>query len=330
MNTPNQELPSLKHPVATLEFKVSQELAGIRFDHFLVQCVANTSRSNLIQSIRLGLILVDGTKKKSSYRLKNDEVVSGTVYRAPVPELIAQKIPFDIIFEDEFLLIISKPPGLVVHPAAGNPDGTLVNGLLYHCQEIADVGDDQIRPGIVHRLDKNTSGIMVVAKTAQCHRLLVDAFKERSIDKEYLALVFGVLEQKNGRIVAPISRHSVHRQKMAVCDEGKGRYAASMWQVLEEYSEGCSLARVQIETGRTHQIRVHMASLGHPIAGDTLYGRARNTREYPRQMLHAHSLCFTHPITGKRLAFLAPIWSDFQEILNQLRSGEYEKIMDIT
>jgi len=329
MTTSSLNLPSKNPPKATLEFKVSQELAGIRFDHFLVQCVADTSRSNLIQSIRLGLILVDGKKKKSSYRLKTNELISGTVYKAAAPELIAQKIPFDIIFEDEFLLILSKPPGIVVHPAAGNPDGTLVNGLLYHCQEIVGVGD-QIRPGIVHRLDKDTSGIMVVAKTAQCHRLLVDAFKERTVDKEYLALVFGFLEQKNGRVVAPINRHSVHRQKMAVCEEGKGRYAASTWQVVEEYSEGCSLVRVQIETGRTHQIRVHMAFLGHPVAGDALYGRARNTREYPRQMLHAHSLCFTHPITGQRLDFQAPLWSDFQEILNQLRTGEYEKIMDIT
>ncbi len=326
MTSPLSDTNSQQKNSAALNFFVSAGQAGVRFDHFLVQFVSESSRSNLVQSIRLGLIQVDGKKKKSSYRLKVGEQVSGTVFQASPLELIPQKVPFEILFEDDSLLILSKPPGIVVHPAIGNPDGTLVNGLLYHCQEIAEVGD-QIRPGIVHRLDKDTSGIMVVAKTALCHRLLVDAFKSRTVDKEYLAIVFGVLGQRTGRIVAPIGRHSVHRQKMAVCEEGRGRYAASSWQVLEEYAEGCSLVRVCIETGRTHQIRVHMASLGHPVAGDALYGRARNTREFPRQMLHAHSLSLLHPITGRKLAFSAPLWQDFQDILDQLRMQEYEEIL---
>ncbi|HIQ36792.1 MAG TPA: RluA family pseudouridine synthase [Desulfocapsa sulfexigens] len=328
MTSPHLDISSEKHPAAALEFQVPVELAGIRFDHYLVQCVADTSRSNLILSIRLGLILVDGKKKKSSYRLKTGELISGTVFQPAAPKLVAQEVPFDILFEDDSLLVISKPPGIVVHPGAGNPDGTLVNGLLYHCQDIADVGD-QIRPGIVHRLDKDTSGIMVIAKTALCHRMLVDAFKERNVHKEYLALVFGIFKKKKGRIVAPISRHSVNRQKMTVCDEGRGRYAASTWQVVEEYSEGCSLVRVQIETGRTHQIRVHMAFLGHPVAGDTLYGRAGNIRKYPRQMLHAQSLHFTHPVTGNELTFSASLWSDFREIVEQLRLEEYETFKDL-
>ena len=329
MTSPDLSISSSNIPTATLEVKVSAAMAGIRFDHFLMQCITGSSRSTLNQSIRLGLMLVDGQKKKSSYRLKTDEFISGTVFQAAAPEVIAQKVPFDILFEDDSLLILSKPPGIVVHPGAGNPDFTLVNGLLYHCQEIADVGN-QIRPGIVHRLDKDTSGIMVVAKTTTCHRLLVDAFKDRTVDKEYIALVYGFLEQKHGRIVAAISRHPKHRKKMSVCDEGKGRYAASNWQVLEEYSEGCSLVRVKIETGRTHQIRVHLSSLGHPVAGDTLYGRSRNTRNYPRQMLHAHRLSFLHPITGEQLSFSAPVWQDFQEILEKLRCKEYEKIVKIT
>lgn len=329
MTTPDLSISFSDNPGGTLEVRVSAEMAGIRFDHFLMQCIADSSRSSLTQSIRLGLMLVDGQKKKSSYRLKTDEFISGTVFQAAAPEVIAQKVPFDILFEDAFLIILSKPPGIVVHPGAGNPDSTLVNGLLYHCREIADVGN-QIRPGIVHRLDKDTSGIMVVAKTATCHRLLVDAFKDRTVDKEYIALIFGFLEQKNGRIVAAISRHPKHRQKMTVCDEGKGRYAASSWQVLEEYSEGCSLVRVQIETGRTHQIRVHLSSLGHPVTGDMLYGRARNTRNYPRQMLHAYRLFFIHPITGEQLAFSAPVWQDFQEILDKLRCQKYEKIAEFT
>lgn len=308
---------------------VSAEQAGIRLDHFLVQFIPGTSRSHLIQSIRLGLILVDGKKKKSSYRLKTGEQVCGSLYQVPTIKLVAQKIPFDILFEDDSILILSKPPGIVVHPANGNPDGTLVNGLLYHCQALAEVGD-HIRPGIVHRLDKDTSGIMVVAKTSQCHRLLVDAFKARTVDKEYLAIVFGIPEQQKGRIVKPIGRHPVHRQKMTVCDEKRGRYAASNWQVVEEYTEeGCSLVKVYIETGRTHQIRVHMASLGHPVAGDSLYGRARNTRTFPRQMLHAHSLSLAHPLTGEKLTFTAPLWSDFREIVEQLRMCDYNKLDSI-
>lgn len=329
MNSPNLKKSFSVDSAEILELQVSAELAGNRFDHFLVQLIPGTSRSNLIQSIRLGLLLVDGSKKKSSYRLKRDELISGTLYQPPPLELIPQDVPFDILFEDEFLLIISKPPGIVVHPANGNPDGTLVNGLLHHCLEIAEVGD-HIRPGIVHRLDKDTSGIMVVAKTANCHRLLVDAFKERIVEKEYLALVFGIMNQSTGRIVAPIGRHPVNRQKMTVCEEGRGRYAASNWKLLETYSEACSLLKVGIETGRTHQIRVHLASLGFPVAGDTLYGRARNTRIYPRQMLHAYRLRLLHPITEEELSFTAPPWEDFQEILDQLRAGECEVIRDLS
>lgn len=318
MTTHPSAPPFVTASTAEICFQVSLEQAGIRFDHLLVQRIPEISRALLIQSIRLGLLLVDGEKKKSSYRLKAGERIRGTLFQPAPPELIAEEIPFDILFEDEFLLLLSKPPGLVVHPASGNPSGTLVNGLLHHCRSIVGVGDE-LRPGIVHRLDKETSGVMVVAKSEKCHRLLSEAFKARTVEKEYLALVRGTLGQKKGRIVAPIGRHPVHRQKMAV-NEKKGRYAASNWRVVEEYDAGYSLVQVQIETGRTHQIRVHMASLGHPVAGDKVYGGGGGGQSFPRQMLHAHKLSLLHPLTGERLSLTAPLWSDFQKALDELRN----------
>jgi 23S rRNA pseudouridine1911/1915/1917 synthase len=321
MNTSSSNSVSPEQATPVVNLQVTSEYGGSRFDHFLVQFVPEVSRNHLIQSIRQGLLSVDGKKKKSSYRLKAGENISGTIFQPSPPLLVAQKVPFDILLEDEYLLILSKPPGIVVHPGSGNPDGTLVNGLLYHCEEIADVGD-QIRPGIVHRLDKDTSGIMVVAKTVKSHQLLVDAFKARSVQKEYLALVYGVFQQSGGRVVAPIGRHPVHRQKMTVVQEGRGRYAASSWELIEKLESGLSLIRVRIETGRTHQIRVHMASLGHPVAGDRLYGRARNTVHFPRQMLHAHTLSFIHPILGTELAVSAPLWPDFQGALDALHTRD--------
>lgn len=321
MMSPTSPAVSQGQGTPALDLSVPPEHVGSRFDHFLVQCVPDISRSHLVQSIRQGLLRVDGETRKSSYRLKAGEHISGTIFQPSPPNLIPQKVDFDILLEDDSLLIIAKPPGIVVHPASGNPDGTLVNGLLHHCREIGEVGD-RVRPGIVHRLDKDTSGIMVVAKTDRCHQLLVDLFKSRKVDKEYLALVYGVFSERSGRIVAPIARHPVHRQKMWVCEEGRGRYAASSWQVVEEFGTSLSLLRVRIETGRTHQIRVHMASLSHPLAGDSLYGRGRQNEPYPRQMLHAHRLSFVHPISGKKLTMTAPLWPDFEQVLATLRSNE--------
>ncbi len=324
MITPPLEQANTKQS-AVINIEVSSAHNGSRFDHFLVQHISGSSRNLLNQSIRRGLIRVNGAEKKSSYKLKAGEILTGTLYVPAAPTLKPQKIPFPILYEDDDLLIISKPPGLVVHPAHGNPDGTLVNGLLYYCQEIAGVGDD-VRPGIVHRLDKDTSGIMVVAKTVQSHVLLSEEFKARTVDKEYLALVRGIFKEKNGRIVANIGRHPINRKKMAVCEEGHGRYAVSNWQVLEEYAGLWSLVRVKIETGRTHQIRVHMISLGHPVAGDKLYGRGRDAMQFPRQMLHAHRLQLPHPVTKEIISFTAPLWDDFKEKVDELRLAEYTVI----
>jgi len=297
-------------------FHVNTEQAGCRLDHFLVRAVPEVSRSVLAESIRGGLIKVDSLQRKSSYCLKAGECVAGSLFVAPAMDLLPEQIAFEILFEDPHLLVLSKPPGLVVHPGSGNPAGTLANGLLYHCQTIVGVGDDVIRPGIVHRLDKDTSGLMVVAKEEGVHRKLVDAFKARLVDKRYLALLHGIPERKQGRIVASIGRHPVHRQKMAIRENG--RHAVTNWQVLQEFSAGFSLVQLQIETGRTHQIRVHMASIGHPVAGDMVYRGGRGTRKFPRQLLHSAQLRFVHPVTGEELVFSAPLWPDFSLIVDQL------------
>ncbi len=293
---------------------------GLRLDQFLVIHFVEYSRNQLVAAIRGGSVLVDGLPKKSSYRLKSGEQVlfSAPSLASPSP-LVPEQIDFPILYEDEDLLVLVKPPGLVVHPGNGNHTGTLVHGLLYYCQAFANVGGDSLRPGIVHRLDKDTSGVMVVAKHEQSHRLLVDMFAHRQLDKEYLALVCGTPQREAGEVIAPIGRHPVHRQKMAVVEQG-GRYAASFWRVQRRFKQ-YTLVRVKIETGRTHQIRVHLASCGMPVAGDLLYGGSRVRREnelFPRQMLHAHRLSFSHPLTKKPLDMVAEPWPDMLQALEKL------------
>ena len=300
------------------EVTIDTGLTGMRLDQFLAHHLPSISRALIISSIRDGLILVDGVHRKSSYRLKANEILAGSVEGKPAIDVLPEHINLTILYEDDALLLISKPPGLIVHPGSGNHHGTLVNGLVYYCQSIANVGDS-LRPGIVHRLDKDTSGIMVVAKTANAHSLLVDCFKNRQLQKEYLALLHGVMKQKTGRIVAPIGRHPVQRQKMAIRPTG-GKHAASCWEVVDEFDNAFSLVKVTIETGRTHQIRVHMAHLGFPVVGDTVYGAGKDNSPFPRQMLHASRLVFRHPLSAVLIDINAPVWPDFAEILNAFGS----------
>ena len=262
-------------------------------EQFLSHHLPLISRAQVISSIRKGLIFVDGVQRKSSYRLKEKETLHGSIESKPEIDVLPEKINFSVLYEDDSLLLISKPPGLVVHPGSGNLHGTLVNGLVFHCRAIADVGDS-LRPGIVHRLDKDTSGIMVIAKTDNVHRALVDKFKNRRLQKEYLALLHGILKKKTGRIVAPIGRHPVQRQKMAIRPTG-GKHAASSWQTVQEFGNRFSLVKITIETGRTHQIRVHMAHLGCPVVGDQVYGAGKDNGDFPRQLLHASRLVFSSP-----------------------------------
>jgi 23S rRNA pseudouridine1911/1915/1917 synthase len=311
-----QSLAPLDLQQDTFEISVELVQTGMRLDQFVALAVPEMSRSAVTAAIRSGSITVDGILKKSSYRLKSGELVRGTVEpSAATIEVQPEKIDFPILHEDDHLLVICKPPGVVVHPGAGNRSGTLVSGLVHYCSSITGVGDGA-RPGIVHRLDKDTSGVMLIAKTDLSHRRLVDAFKSHHIVKEYLALVHGVVAEENGRIVAPIGRHPVQRKKMAVLHD-TGRHAASSWQVIATFEKRYSLLKIIIETGRTHQIRVHFAHLGYPVAGDRLYGGVRDNHRFCRQMLHAFRLSFPHPVHDEVFTCVAPLWEDFAWVLKE-------------
>ncbi len=300
-----------------IDLTVPKELSGVRLDHFLVQtCPEHYSRSQIVNAIKAGLITVNHKTAKQSYRLHAEDHIEGKLVlpgngAPPTP----QDVPFDIMYEDDDLIVVDKPAGLVVHPGSGNPDKTLVNGLIHRFNELKVIGDQQ-RPGIVHRLDKDTSGLLVVARSQQAHAKLSAAFKERAVDKQYITLVHGSPDDENGNIVMPIGRHPVHRQKMTVREIG-GRFAASNWKVLKRFGR-FTLLEVTIETGRTHQIRVHLSAIGYPVVGDQLYGGSRDNTDFDRQLLHAWRLRFRQPFSGVMLKFEAPLPADFQRSIDRL------------
>ncbi len=295
---------------ALLTFTLDRRAA--RLDQFLAAAHPAISRSRWKQLIEAGHVVLNG----APVRKPNTALAPGDalVCTLPDPEpagLVPAAIPLDILHEDADLVVLNKPAGLVVHPAPGHAAGTLVNALLHHCADLQGIGGE-LRPGIVHRLDKDTSGVLVVAKNEPTHAALVAQFAAHTVEKEYLALVWGAPAKKSGTVDLPIGRHPVHRQKMAVT--AKGRTAVTRYEILAA-GPRAALLRVRIETGRTHQIRVHLARLGHPVVGDTTYGRARPGLPpglvIPRQMLHAHRLRFTHPRSGRSLEFTAPPPPDF-------------------
>ena len=299
-------------------YTVEERFHDLRLDQFLARSHPQFSRSQLTESIKAGQILVNGGRVKPGYRLKVGDLVEGTIELIVEPLIPQpQEVAFEVLEQDPHFLIIAKPPGLVVHPGSGNIDKTLVNGLLFRYGNFNGVGDAS-RPGIVHRLDKDTSGVMVVARSAAAHANLVAQFKGRQVQKIYLALVIGVLEEEAGRVVAPIGRHPVHRQKMAIRDSD-GRFAASTWKISKKYAHH-TLVEVKIETGRTHQIRLHLAHLGFPVAGDQLYGPSRDHTGFPRQMLHSWKLSFAHPLSGRRVDAQAELPDDFAAVLERLEA----------
>lgn len=294
---------------------VEQGQHGGRLDAFLAEQVTEVSRSHWKTLIQAGQVTVNGMNCKPNQKMNSGDIIEWTLPEQAPETTLPEDIPLNILYEDDAVVVLNKPPGRVVHPAVGNETGTLVNALLFHdpAFELLE------RAGIVHRLDKDTSGVMVVAKTKEAMVELKRQFKARETEKEYLTLVWGE-PPPSGRIETLIGRHPVHRKKMAVLTEN-GRTAVSNYETLERFGE-VSLVRVRIETGRTHQIRVHMAHLGHPVVGDAVYGRARRHTlpEKPgRQMLHACRLAFNHPETGKRLSFEAPLFEDISRLLERLR-----------
>ncbi|MBM9616063.1 RluA family pseudouridine synthase [Desulfobulbus rhabdoformis] len=298
---------------------VAASEAGLRLDRFLTSNFPEHSRSSLNKLIASADVRVNEQTVKAGYRLREGDSVCIEFPVLKDEPLSPEKIDFPVLFEDEHLLVISKPPGLVVHPACGHQSGTLVHGLLYHCHELPSL--DGERPGIVHRLDKDTSGIMLVAKDEFCLRTLMVDFKDRRIHKTYQALLLRSPRDPQGRIVQPLGRHPVDRKKMAV-RPADGKYAASNWQITEVFANGWCFAQIGIETGRTHQIRVHMAWVKAPVLGDRLYGGSVSQQSgyhVGRQMLHASILQFTHPIHGKAMSFTAPLWNDMQTLLDTLR-----------
>ena len=305
-------------PIIEEQLRFDQVTPGQRLDKWLAERLPDHSRTEIQRWIREGLVRVNGRASKPGYKLEPGDVVEVDV-PAPVPyeEIKPEPIPLNILYEDDDLLVIDKPAGMVVHPAPGHTSGTLVNAILYHCPDLRGVGGVE-RPGIVHRLDKDTSGLILVAKHDRAHRELQRQFKEREIEKAYLALVEGHLQPKEGRIEAPIGRDKRHRKRMAVIRDG--REAVTEYRVIAYYDD-YTLVEVYPLTGRTHQIRVHFAFIGHPLVGDTVYGR-RKQRLKPwlkRQFLHAHRLRFRLPRTGEWVEFTSPLPEDLQAVLDKLQ-----------
>lgn len=298
-----------------LSFVVPPEETGTRLDVFLARH-AELSRARVQKLIEAGEITVNGRPERANYRLREGDRLLGHAPPPVEPKAVPQDIPLDVVYEDQDVLVLNKPAGLVVHPAPGHPGGTLVNALLHHCPDLAGIGG-VLRPGIVHRLDRDTTGLLAVAKNDLAHRGLVEQLKRREVHRTYLALVHGQVAEPAGVVQAAIGRDPRNRQRMAVV-ERNGREAVTRYRVLERWAD-FTLLEVRLETGRTHQIRVHMAYLGHPVVGDPVYGRRQNPWGLRRQLLHAYRLEFAHPRSGKPMRFTAPLPQHFRAVLAGLR-----------
>ncbi|MBX3009895.1 MAG: RluA family pseudouridine synthase [Caldilineaceae bacterium] len=319
-----------------LTFTISPTVVGQRLDRWLAEALPDRSRSEVQRWIKEGDVLVDQASAKASQRLEDGQQIEVRIpLPAATPKVQPQALVLPLLFEDDDLLIIDKPAGMVVHPAPGHEEGTLVNAILHHCPNLEGVGGER-RPGIVHRLDKETSGVLVVAKHDRAHRYLQEQFKARTVYKEYLALLEGRIAPPQGRIIAPIGRHPFERKRQAVLPvdpntgQTQGREAITDYWLLADYTlpvrennatAHFSSVRVVLHTGRTHQIRVHFAWRKHPVVGDTLYGYRKPRLPLERQFLHAHRLRLRLPSSGEEREFVAPLPADLQQVLTLLQSN---------
>ena len=291
------------------------DLENVRLDAYISSKVTNLSRTNVQRLIEEGNILVNGQKKKISYKVQIGDNIEINIPEAKETRIKAENIPVEVVYEDNDIIVVNKPKGMVVHPANGNPDGTLVNAIMAMCKgSLSGIGGE-IRPGIVHRLDKDTSGLLIVAKNDLAHINMSNQIKDRQVKKIYIALVKGNINENEATINMPIGRSTKDRKKMAVRKDGKE--AITHFKVLKRY-KNYTLLEVKIDTGRTHQIRVHMAEIGHPVVGDMVYSKGKNEFGVEGQMLHSKSLDFKHPITGKEMHLEAKLPEYFEKVLEKL------------
>ncbi len=299
-------------------FLADETQVGVRIDAFVAEAAESLTRSAVQKLIEDGCITVNQKTVPKNYKLRAGDSVAVHIPEPVAAEALPENIPLDIVYEDDDLLVVNKPRGMVVHPAAGNYTGTLVNALLYHCGDSLSGINGVVRPGIVHRIDKDTSGLLIVAKNDFAHQHLAEQIKAHSFTRKYRAVVCGNIKTDEGTIDAPIGRHPTDRKKMTVTHQN-ARNAVTHYKVLERLA-GYTYLELTLETGRTHQIRVHMASIGHPVAGDPVYGGKNYLKKLDGQCLHAFYIAFVHPRSGETLAFSAPLPDYFEDFLNTLRN----------
>ncbi len=298
------------------EYTVTEEQAGTRLDVLISSLISDLTRTRVQKLVAAGEITVNGKPSKSNYKVRAEDRISVKIPEPEILEVEAEDIPLDIVYEDKDLIVVNKPQGMVVHPAAGNYSGTLVNALLEHCKDLSGI-NGVIRPGIVHRIDKDTSGLLVAAKNDRSHLNLAEQIKRHQAARKYIALVHGNITEPGGVIDAPIGRDPRNRKKMAVVTRNS-KPAVTRYRVLERFGE-YTLVECSLETGRTHQIRVHMAYLGHPVAGDPVYGPKKNPLGLKGQALHAFSLAFRHPSSKEPMKFQVDLPPYFKELIGKLK-----------
>lgn len=303
-----------------IDIDTENENIGARIDKYLSDELNHCSRSYVQKLLEAGSIKVNDKVVKANYKLKSGDSIYICIPEPEELEIKAENIPLDIVYEDDDIIIVDKPKGMVVHPAPGHFEGTLVNALMYHCKDTLSSINGIMRPGIVHRIDMDTTGLVVACKNDASHRVMADKFKIHDITRVYTAIVYNHFNEQSGTIDKPITRHKTDRKKMTVADvPAQGRRAVTHYRVLEKLSHNFSLIECRLETGRTHQIRVHMASISHPLLGDTLYGPKTKLFKTEGQVLHAGTLGFMHPITGNYMEFHSELPEEFMRILKQLR-----------